>query len=155
MSECWCIRNRTTTAVPGPPSMVTQGPKLHPSLDSAEALGVLSQTTRLWPSGKEVESAVVLPASWSAAQEDTSSWLEAPPQAPRSGSCPQEQRRPWRVPALGGQQRPRRPACCEPSLITCMHGQGQEGSASMKSMSSQSFTCAVRGSARVVQTDVL
>lgn len=37
------------------------------------------------------------------------------PQAPRSGSSPQEQRRPWRVPALGGQQRPRRPACCEPS----------------------------------------
>ena len=40
-------------------------------------------------------------------------------------------------------------------LITCMHSQGQEGAASMKSVSSQSLTCTVRGSARAVQTDVL
>ena len=76
--------------------MVTQGSKLHPSSDSAEALGILSQTTWLWPSGKEVKSDVVLPASWSAAQEDMSSWLEATPKPHRVAVPPQEQHRPWR-----------------------------------------------------------
>ena len=99
-SGCWSARNGTMTA--------QCRAALHgdPGSQAASLLGLSRGPWRplperlLWTSDKEVESGVALPTSWPAAQEDTSSWLEATPKSQRVAAPPRSSIVCGRVPAL-------------------------------------------------------